>query len=72
MIQSHHEVIYLMRKPAPLKTKQDWQERLKNIRTRKKGTEDFEEAGNPTMAFAIFDENLYLSNMRDSSKSKVR
>lgn len=72
MTQSHHDVKYFTRKPPPLKTKQDWQERLKNIRLGKKGAEDFEKPGNSTMSFAIFDENLYLVGMRDASGSMVR
>ncbi|KAI8552852.1 hypothetical protein RHMOL_Rhmol06G0300100 [Rhododendron molle] len=67
--KSHHDVKYFTRKPPPLKTKQDWQERLKNIRIGKKGAEDFEKPGNSTMSFAIFDENLYLMGMRDASES---
>ncbi|XP_058220105.1 uncharacterized protein LOC131330506 isoform X3 [Rhododendron vialii] len=69
MTQSHHDVKIFTRKPPPLKTKQDWQERLKNIRIGKKGAEDFEKPGNSTMSFAIFDENLYLMGMRDASES---
>ncbi|KAL7217064.1 hypothetical protein ACSBR1_028887 [Camellia fascicularis] len=68
--KSHHEVEYWTRKQVPLKTKQDWHERLKNIRIRKKGVEDFDKAGNPTMSFAIFDENLYLMSMTNVSESK--
>ncbi|XP_028063659.1 rab3 GTPase-activating protein catalytic subunit isoform X2 [Camellia sinensis] len=68
--KSHHEVEYCTRKQVPLKTKQDWHERLKNIRIRKKGVEDFDKAGNPTMSFAIFDENLYLMSMTNVSESK--
>ena len=71
MTQSHHEVKYLMKKPAPLKAKLDWHERLKNIRIGRKGVEDFEKPGNPTMSFAIFDENLYLMGMREVSESKA-
>ncbi|KAL7186574.1 hypothetical protein ACSBR2_028329 [Camellia fascicularis] len=68
--KSQHEVEYWTRKQVPLKTKQDWHERLKNIRIRKKGVEDFDKAGNPTMSFAIFDENLYLMSMTNVSESK--
>ncbi|KAA8526987.1 hypothetical protein F0562_008784 [Nyssa sinensis] len=68
--QGHHEVKHLRWRPAPVKTKQDWQERLKSIRIGKKGVEDIEKAEKSTMAFAIFDENLYLMSMRDGSESK--
>ncbi|KAI5674785.1 hypothetical protein M9H77_15149 [Catharanthus roseus] len=53
------------RKPPPIKIKQDWQERFKNIRIRKKGLDDTEKAENSKMAYAIFDENLYLIRERE-------
>ncbi|XAR67429.1 hypothetical protein NMG60_11002192 [Bertholletia excelsa] len=68
--KSSNEVKHLTRKPAPLKTKPDWQDRLKNFRIGKKGVEDFEKTGDSTMSFAIFDENLYFMDLRDVSHSK--
>lgn len=61
-------------RPAPIKAKQDWQERFKNIRIRKKEVEDNlpDEPDNSAMAFALFDQNLYLENPREVSQSKVR
>lgn len=60
-------------RPAPIKAKHDWQERFKNIRIRKKGVEDnlSDEPDNSEMAFAIFDQNLYLEHPREVSKPKV-
>lgn len=58
-------------RPKPIKNKQDWHERLKNIRIGKKGPEDFEKPGNSTMAYAIFDENLYFMGEREFSPSNV-
>uniref|UniRef100_A0A5B7AQQ7 Rab3GAP catalytic subunit conserved domain-containing protein n=1 Tax=Davidia involucrata TaxID=16924 RepID=A0A5B7AQQ7_DAVIN len=68
--KGYHEVKHLRWRPTPVNTKQDWQERLKNIRIGKKGVKDIEKAENSTMAFAIFDENLYLMSRRDDSESK--
>ncbi|XP_057795279.1 uncharacterized protein LOC131011517 [Salvia miltiorrhiza] len=56
-------------RPQPIKTKQDWHERLRNLRLGKKGAE---ESGKPdnstnTMAYAIFDDNLYLMHERGFS-----
>lgn len=61
-------------RPAPIKAKHDWQERFKNIRIRKKEVEDNlpDEADSSAMAFALFDQNLYLENPREVSQSKVR
>ncbi|XP_073151384.1 uncharacterized protein [Henckelia pumila] len=63
-----HETKTQRVKPRPIKTKQDWHERLRNIRG-KKGPEDFEKPGNSTMAYAIFDENLYFMGEREFSPS---
>ncbi|XP_022848442.1 uncharacterized protein LOC111370801 [Olea europaea var. sylvestris] len=57
-------------RPAPIKTKQDWHERLRNIRIGKKGAEDTEKTENSTMAYAIFDENLYFMREREISESE--
>lgn len=66
----HDGAIKVVKKPPPLKTKPDWQERLRNFSIGKKGAEDFEKPGSPTMAFAIFDENLYLVSTTKVSESK--
>ncbi|KAK6132856.1 hypothetical protein DH2020_033387 [Rehmannia glutinosa] len=66
-----HEAKNKRVRPRPIKTKQDWHERLRNIRIGKKGAEDFEKPDNPTMAYAIFDENLYLMGEREFSHSKL-
>lgn len=58
-------------RPKPIKTKQDWHERLRNIRIGKKGADDSSTPDNSTMAYAIFDENLYLMNVRGVPQSNV-
>ncbi|CAI9088362.1 OLC1v1022671C3 [Oldenlandia corymbosa var. corymbosa] len=59
------------RKPAPIKIKQDWQARFKNLRIGKRGVEEAEEAENSAMAYALFDENLYLMNERELKDQKL-
>ncbi|CAH9107703.1 unnamed protein product [Cuscuta epithymum] len=49
-------------RPTQIKTKQDWQDRLKNLRIGKRGSQDKK---NSTMAYAIFDENLYLLRYKE-------
>ncbi|PIN11366.1 hypothetical protein CDL12_16034 [Handroanthus impetiginosus] len=69
--QDFHEVKSKRLRPRPIKTKQDWHERLKNIRIGKRGPEDSEKPDNSVMAYAIFDDNLYLMGEREFSHSKV-
>ncbi|XP_017253407.1 uncharacterized protein LOC108223595 [Daucus carota subsp. sativus] len=57
-------------RPAPIKAKHDWQERFKKITTRNKGVDD-NSPDDSAMAFAIFDQNLYLENPGDFSQPKV-
>ncbi|KAL2496345.1 hypothetical protein Fot_40102 [Forsythia ovata] len=68
--KSYQAVTNQRGRPAPIKTKQDWHERLRNIRIGKKGAEDTEKTDNSTMAYAIFDENLYFMREREISESE--
>ncbi|CAM8949693.1 unnamed protein product [Rhodiola kirilowii] len=55
-------------RPPPIGTKQDWQDRFKNIRIGKKGSEESEKADKSAMSFFIYDENLcYTSPNADSA-----
>ncbi|XP_006346203.1 rab3 GTPase-activating protein catalytic subunit [Solanum tuberosum] len=58
------------RRPPPIKAKQDWQERFKNIRIGKRGTEGTDKAESPGMAYAIFDENICFMSERAIPDSK--
>lgn len=58
------------RRPPPIKAKQDWQERFKNIRIGKRGTESTDKAETPGMAYAIFDENICFMSEREIRDSK--
>ncbi|XP_015080321.1 rab3 GTPase-activating protein catalytic subunit [Solanum pennellii] len=57
-------------RPPPIKAKQDWQERFKNIRIGKRGTEGTDKAASPGMAYAIFDENICFTSEREIPDSK--
>ncbi|KAI4388375.1 hypothetical protein MLD38_000709 [Melastoma candidum] len=48
--------------PITIGKKQDWQDKLKNIRIGRKGADDCEKADGSRMSFAIHDENLYTLN----------
>ncbi|KAL3508469.1 hypothetical protein ACH5RR_027870 [Cinchona calisaya] len=58
------------RRPAPIKTKHDWQERFKNLRIGKRGVEETEKAENSTMAYALFDENICFMSEREIKDPK--
>ncbi|KAH6795780.1 hypothetical protein C2S51_036766 [Perilla frutescens var. frutescens] len=58
-------------RPRPIKTKRDWHERLRNLRLGKKEAEDSGKHDNSTMAYAIFDENLYMMTERELSQSNI-
>ncbi|KAM3396288.1 rab3 GTPase-activating protein catalytic subunit isoform X1 [Capsicum galapagoense] len=58
------------RRPPPIKAKQDWQERFKNIRIGKRGAEGTDKTESPGMAYAIFDENICFMSEREVHDSK--
>ena len=58
-------------RPQPIKTKQDWHEKLRNLRLGKKGSEDSAKPDNSTMAYTIFDDNLYMVHERGFSQPNV-
>ncbi|KAK6229743.1 Rab3GAP catalytic subunit [Theobroma cacao] len=66
-----HEVKHSRWRPANLGTKQEWQERFKNIRIGRKGVEDTEKVENSTMAAPFCDENMYLLNMKNDAEAKA-
>lgn len=55
-------------RPEPIKTKQDWQERFKNIRFGKKGVQEADRSDDTTMSFSIFDDNTFLPSTSPMSK----
>ena len=71
MKQSIHEVKHSRWRPAKLGTKQEWQERYKNIRIGRKEVEDLEKVENSTMAVPFYDENIYLLNLKNDVEEKV-
>ncbi|OMP04374.1 Rab3 GTPase-activating protein catalytic subunit [Corchorus olitorius] len=68
--KSIHEVKHSRWKPTNLGTKQEWQERFKNIRIGRKGVEDSDKVENSTMAVPFYDENLYLLNAKNDAEAK--
>lgn len=64
-----NESKHLRWRPPNIGTKQEWQDRLRNIGKGKKGVED-EKAEYSTMAVPFYDENLYLLNMKNDIEAK--
>ncbi|XP_038905830.1 uncharacterized protein LOC120091781 [Benincasa hispida] len=69
-IRSHSEPKHSRWRPSNIGTKQDWQDKFKNIRIGKKAAEETEKVENPTMAVPFYDENLYLLNMKNDIEAK--
>ncbi|KAF3955781.1 hypothetical protein CMV_019037 [Castanea mollissima] len=57
-------------RPAPIGTKQDWQDRLRSIKFGSKVFEDSEKVENSAMSVPFYDENLYLLNMKNDLEAK--
>ncbi|KAL4653221.1 hypothetical protein ACB092_01G287100 [Castanea dentata] len=57
-------------RPAPIGTKQDWQDRLRSIKFGRKVFEDSEKVENSAMSVPFYDENLYLLNMKNDLEAK--
>ncbi|EPS64421.1 hypothetical protein M569_10361, partial [Genlisea aurea] len=55
---------------GPLKIKREWHDRLCKLRLGKKGVEDYGKPQDSGMAYAIFDENLYMMGESEFSSSK--
>ncbi|KAK9080668.1 hypothetical protein SSX86_000426 [Deinandra increscens subsp. villosa] len=55
-------------RPEPIKTKQDWQERFKNIRFGKKGGQEADKADDTATSSPKFDENVFLPSRSPMSK----
>ncbi|KAK6934476.1 Rab3GAP catalytic subunit, conserved domain [Dillenia turbinata] len=61
---------YLRWKPPSIVTKQEWQDRFKNIRLGKSSGENTEKAEDSTMAVPFFDENVFVISVRNESEAK--
>lgn len=70
MVQIHSDLKKW--RPPHLRIKQDWQDRIKNIRIGRKEVEDTDKDRDTTMAFPFYDENLYILNMKNDLETKVR
>ncbi|KAK7300055.1 hypothetical protein RJT34_10887 [Clitoria ternatea] len=58
-------------RPPHIGIKQDWQDRIKNIRLGRKEVEDTDKAGDAKMAMPFYDENLYTLNMKCDLEAKA-
>ncbi|GJS56613.1 hypothetical protein Tco_0629975 [Tanacetum coccineum] len=59
------------RRPESIKMKQDWQERFKNIRFRKKEVQESDKTNDPTMPTSYFCENLFITKRGVLSRSSI-
>ncbi|CAH1429669.1 unnamed protein product [Lactuca virosa] len=55
-------------RPEPIKTKQDWQDRFKNIRFGKKGAPEADKSDDTSISVPIFDENMFLPSLSPMPK----
>ncbi|KAF2314205.1 hypothetical protein GH714_024058 [Hevea brasiliensis] len=68
---SNNEGKHLRWRPAHIGTKQEWQDRFKNIRIGKKGAENHtEKVENPTTAVPFYDENSCILNVKNDVEAK--
>lgn len=68
--KNSNEVKQFRWRPPSLGTKQEWHERLRGIGKGRTGADDVEKVESPKMAFAIYDENLYLYNEKVDLEAK--
>ncbi|KAJ9153798.1 hypothetical protein P3X46_027200 [Hevea brasiliensis] len=69
--KSNNEGKHLRWRPAHIGTKQEWQDRFKNIRIGKKGAENHaEKVENPTTAVPFYDENSCILNVKNDVEVK--
>lgn len=59
-------------RPPHIGIKQDWQDRIKNIRRGRKEVEDTDKVGDANMAIPFYDDNLYTLNVKNDLEAKVR
>lgn len=72
MMQGNNEGKHLRWRPTHIGTKQEWQDRLKNIRIGKKGAENHTEKVEETiMDIPFYDENMYIVYMKNDVEAKV-
>ncbi|XP_062169970.1 uncharacterized protein LOC133875757 isoform X1 [Alnus glutinosa] len=66
----YNEPKHLRWRAAQIGTKQDWQDRFRNIKFGRKDIEDTEKVENSAMSVPFYDENLYLLNMKNDLEAK--
>ncbi|XP_061342250.1 uncharacterized protein LOC133288494 isoform X2 [Gastrolobium bilobum] len=58
-------------RPPHIGIKQDWQDKIKNIRIGRKEVEEKDKVGDASMAIPFYDENLYILNMKNDLEAKA-
>lgn len=72
ILQIRSESKHIKWRPPNLGIKQDWQDKIKNIRIGRKEAEDSDKTGDANMAIPFYDENLYMLNVKNDLEAKVR
>ncbi|KAH1092761.1 hypothetical protein GLYMA_14G022300v4 [Glycine max] len=67
----HSESKHIKWRPPHLGIKQDWQDKIKNIRRGRKEVEDTDKVGDASMAIPFYDDNLYLLNVKNDLEAKA-
>ncbi|RDX94350.1 Rab3 GTPase-activating protein catalytic subunit [Mucuna pruriens] len=65
------ELKHIRWRPPHIGIKQDWQDRIKNLRRGRKEVEDTDKVGDANMAIPFYDENLYLLNVKNDLEAKA-
>ncbi|KAK8467163.1 hypothetical protein PHAVU_008G269100 [Phaseolus vulgaris] len=65
------ELKHIKWRPPHLGIKQDWQDRIKNIRRGRKEVEDTDKVGDANMAIPFYDDNLYTLNVKNDLDAKA-
>lgn len=72
MVQILSESKHIKWRPPHIGIKQDWQDRIKNIRRGRKEVEDTDKVGDANMAIPFYDDNCYTLNVKNDLDAKVR
>jgi len=73
MLQFRNELKHIKWRPPGIGTKQDWQDRINNIRKGRKEVEVTDKVGDVNVgSVPFYDENLYILNVKNDLDAKVR
>lgn len=71
-MQHRSELKHIKWRPPHIGIKQDWQDKIRNIRIGRKEVEDTDKIADANMAIPFYDENLYILNVKNDLETKVR